>query len=129
VTIRAQNLSSGTIGSAGWKSDARFLEPVDSKFMIETDPSIFERAGYTKYYEEVSGAGINGQKQLYFYPIPLTETEILIMGKGVCPGLIADTDSSVIRNLDAVLIATPQELHAEMVIEERAKKRGRSGAW
>jgi hypothetical protein len=96
ITLRALNISAVT------DSDARFLDPVDSTFLIESDPTIFERTGYVQYYEEV---GTATQRQIRLYPTPAIDTTLFFYGKMVCPGLVADGDVSVIRNLDNVIIA------------------------
>jgi hypothetical protein len=83
-------------------TDSRFLDPVDSTFLIESDPGIYEEYGRVKYYEEI---GNGAQRQIRIYPIPLNGTTLLFYGKLVCPGLVADTDTPVIRNIDMALIA------------------------
>jgi hypothetical protein len=64
---------------------------------------MFERVGPVKYYEEVNDLS-NGTKSIRLYPKPNKETRLLLIGKGKCPGLIADTDNSLIRNIDPALI-------------------------
>ena len=70
--------------------DSRFLDPVDSTFLIESDPAIFEERGYVKYYEEIGNAT---QRQIRLYPIPNWGTTLFFFGKMICPGLVADTDT------------------------------------
>jgi len=83
---------------------SRFIDPIDSTFLIESEPDLFEQTGLVKYYEE-SVAIPGGQKQLRLYPTPEADVTLFIIGKAECPGLNADTDVSIIRNLDNVLIA------------------------
>jgi hypothetical protein len=82
--------------------DSRFLDPVDSTFLIESEPTIFEERGYTKYYEEI-GDRIN--RQIRLYPIPAWGVTLFFFGKMQCPGLNAETDQPAIRNIDSTLIA------------------------
>ncbi len=82
--------------------NSRFLDPVDSTFLIESEPAIFEDRGFVKYYEEI---GTASQRQIRLYPIPIAGTTLLFFGKMICPGLINLSDVSVIRNLDNVIIA------------------------
>ena len=114
ITLRASNGGLGTPPDApdapddptaiepgpGW--DSRFLDPVDSTFLIESDPTIFEERGYLKYYEEIGDAN---QRKIRLYPIPNWGTSLFFFGKMICPGLQSDTDISAIRNLDPALIA------------------------
>jgi hypothetical protein len=82
--------------------DSRFLDPVDSTFLIESEPTIFEDRGYVKYYEDI---GTAAARQIRLYPIPTWGTTLFFYGKMACPGFSADTDTSIIRNIDIVLIA------------------------
>jgi hypothetical protein len=80
-----------------------FLDPVDATFLIESEPTIFEDRGWLlKYYEEIGNAA---NRQIRLYPIPIWGTTLFFYGKLICPGLVADTDASVIRNIDNALIA------------------------
>jgi hypothetical protein len=85
------------------RSDSRMIEPTTSTFLIESDPEIFERTGFINYYEDSTDT--DGTKQFSVFPAPQVATGLFIVGKATCPGLIADTDTSVIRNIDNVLIA------------------------
>jgi hypothetical protein len=82
--------------------DSRFLDPVDSTFLIESEPTIFEDRGYVRYYEEIGNAT---QRQIRLYPIPTWGTTLLFYGKLICPGLVADTDTIGIRNLEPAVMA------------------------
>jgi hypothetical protein len=82
--------------------DYRFIDPVNSTFLIESDPTIFEQFGYVKYYEETGNAS---GRQIRLYPKPDQGTTLFIFGKMICPGLVADTDTSLLRNIDPALIA------------------------
>jgi hypothetical protein len=83
-------------------ADSRFLDPVDSTFLIESEPAIFEDRGMVKYYEEI---GNRTQRQIRLYPIPTVGTTLFFFGKMICPGLVADTDQTDIRNIDPVIMA------------------------
>jgi hypothetical protein len=79
-----------------------FLDPVDGTFLIESEPTIFEDRGLVKYYEERGDAT---DRKIRLYPIPTWGVTLTFLGKMVCPGLQADTDVSLIRNIDTVLMA------------------------
>jgi hypothetical protein len=82
--------------------DSRFLDPIDSDFLIDSEPLLFEARGYVKYYEET---GTASQRQIRLYPIPTFGVTLLFFGKMLCPGLNSTADISQIRNLDEVIIA------------------------
>src|SRR5215471_17359651 len=117
IVVRATDLSTGTPGDppdpdtpdvplapeAMYRSDSRFLDPVTSMFLVQTDPTIFERGGHVKYFEEDTDD--DGTKNLRVYPTPQVDTELLVVGKRDCPGLTADADSSIIPNLDPAIMA------------------------
>jgi hypothetical protein len=48
---------------------SRFIDPIDSTFLIESEPTIFEEEGYVRYYEEI---GTATGRQIRLYPIPVT---------------------------------------------------------
>jgi hypothetical protein len=75
---------------------------VDSTFLIESEPGIFEDRGYVKYFEDI---GNRQQRQIRLYPIPDWGVTLLFFGKMLCPGLVASTDVVAIRNIDPALIA------------------------
>ena len=113
ITLRASNGASGspppvdldsdvTTAPAPIALDSRFLDPIDSDFLIEADPTIFEDRGRVKYYEEV---GTASQRQIRLYPMPTVGTTLLFFGKLICPGLVSTSDVSIIRNIDNVIIA------------------------
>jgi hypothetical protein len=109
ITVRATNVSTGLptepdAPDATFRSDARFLDPITATFLIQTDPSILERGGYVKYYEEDTDP-VTGVKSLKVYPRPTVNTELFIIGKRICPGLINNSDISIIPNLDPAIIA------------------------
>lgn len=93
--------------------DSVFLDPVDSTFLIESDPWIYEERGIVKYYEEIGDAS---QRQIRIYPIPNWGVTLFFYGKMICPGLAADTDQSLIRNIDPVLMAYA---YADMLQRQR----------
>src|SRR5262245_47680774 len=117
IVVRATDISTGTPGDPPdpdtpdvpltpdeqYRSDSRFLDPVTSMFLVQTDPSIFERGGHVKYYEEDTDP--DGTKNLRLYPTPLVSTELKVVGKGICPGLVNDGDKSIIPNLDPAIMA------------------------
>jgi hypothetical protein len=81
----------------------RFLEPISSTFLIETDPTIFERTGAPLYYEEKNVP--EDGRAIMIFPAPAYSTSFLIVGKRVCPKLVADADTLLLRNCDNVVIA------------------------
>jgi hypothetical protein len=81
--------------------DSRFLDPVDSTFLIESEPTIFEDRGYVKYYEET---GDRSHRKIRLYPIPTWGTTLLFFGKMQCPGLINPDDETLLRGIDTALI-------------------------
>jgi hypothetical protein len=99
ITLRA---SQGATDVPPVSADSRFLDPVDSTFLIESEPTIFEDHGYVKYYEDI---GTAAARQIRLYPIPIWGTTLFFIGKMACPGLVLDTDSSIIRNIDTTLLA------------------------
>src|SRR5436305_4380364 len=107
-----------TIRSAGNK----FLDPIASEFLIETDPTMFERSGIPLYYEEVTD-GTTGVNSVIVYPKPTVTTAFLIVGKRLCPGLSADGDKSILRNCDQAIMA-----YATGDMLERARQAGKAQA-
>ena len=86
------------------RAAGRFLDPVDATFLVQTDPTIFERSGPPSLYEEwVDAAGSDAHK-IKVYPTPTVNTPLYIVGKRMRPEL-ADGDSSIIRGIDNCLIA------------------------
>ena len=83
-------------------ADSRLLDPVDTTFLIESEPTIFEDRGYVKYYEEIGDAH---HRRIRIYPIPTWGTQLFFSGKMICPGLSADTDEPRIRNILPPLLA------------------------
>lgn len=84
----------------------RFVDSVDSSFLIESEPDLFEQVGRVKYYEEAVDMTSTppGAKRLRLYPIPERDATLYILGKAQCPGLKATADRSIIRNLDNAII-------------------------
>src|SRR5436190_10342563 len=96
-----------------------FLDPVNQDFLIQSDPTIFERSGTPIYYDEnTTSAGVN---QIIVYPTPAVNTNFLILGKRLCAGLSADADISILRNCDNAIIAFAM---GDML--ERARQYGKS---
>ncbi len=80
-----------------------FLDPVSPSQLIQTDPTIFERAGLpTVYFENYDTT--EGQ-QITFYPTPGAGASLMIVGKRTLPDLSSGADFPIIRNIDNVLIA------------------------
>jgi hypothetical protein len=100
VTVRATNHTS----SSG--ADSRFIDPVTSTFLVETDPAIFERTGFVQYYEENTDTA-TGAKRLQLYPTPALDTSLFIVGKAKFPGDPGFGSSSylIIRNIDQAVTA------------------------
>jgi hypothetical protein len=80
-----------------------FLDPVDDTFFAETDPTIFERSGDPRYYQEFTED--DGTKSIRFYPIPSVVEQMMIIGKRTLPPLVNDSDMPIIRGIDQVIIA------------------------
>ena len=80
-----------------------FLDPIDDTFLIESDPTMFERTGIPIYYDDHTTTP--NVYSIIVYPTPEVNTPLLIYGKRVCPGLTADTDVSILRNCDNAIIA------------------------
>ena len=80
-----------------------FLDPVDATFLIESEPTILEDRGWLlKYYEEIGNAAA---RQIRIYPIPIWGTTLFFYGKMICPGLVNDTDTITLRNVETVVMA------------------------
>lgn len=86
------------------RAASNYLEPVDSAFMIESDPTAFERAGTPLYYEEWTDASASNAKKIRLLPTSATAISLRIVGKRTMPAL-ADGDSLILRNLDDCLLA------------------------
>jgi len=80
-----------------------FLDPIDTTFLIESDPTIFERSGKPIYYDEDTTTP--NTYRITVYPTPDTDTTFLIYGKRICPALTDDGDVSILRNCDNAIIA------------------------
>src|ERR1041385_4780431 len=85
----------------------QFLDPVTESFLIESDPTIFDRTGTPQFYSEVRNAiDQTGAADLVrVYPAPDVDTGFYIFGKHVCPQLTDDNGVSVLRNCDNVIMA------------------------
>lgn len=84
-------------------NDQDFLDPVNVNLLMQTDPTIFERTGNPTVYLENYDSGQN-ERQITVYPITEYPVSLMISGVRTLPAL-GDTDESVIRNIDNVLIA------------------------
>lgn len=82
----------------------QFLDPIQSTFLIETDPTIFERQGIPLFYEEFSDP-VTAAKSINVFPQPAIDTNFFIIGKALCNGLVNDSDTSILRNCDNAIIA------------------------
>lgn len=82
-----------------------WLEKVDVPFLLETDPTIFERSGTPKYYAEERVSDVNS---IRLAPTPDEVVEVDFWGKKVFAPLVEDDDSPIIRNIDNCLIAYVQ---------------------
>ena len=81
--------------------DSWFIDPVDSTFLMESEPRIYEENGLIRYYEEIGDAS---HRFIRVYPIPTRGTTLTFFGKMICPGLGLDTDASLLRNIETALI-------------------------
>lgn len=86
------------------QANLRFLDPVDSTYLIQTDPGIFTRSGTPEVYEEWTDAAASDAKKIKVFPTPTVNTTLFIVGKRTRPEL-TDSTSSIIRNIDNALIA------------------------
>lgn len=86
------------------RAASNYLESVDSAFMIESDPTAFERAGTPLYYEEWTDAAASNAKKIRLLPTSATAISLRVVGKRTMPTL-ADGDSLILRNLDNCLLA------------------------
>lgn len=80
-----------------------FLDPINVNMLLQTDPTIFERVGLPTVYEEYTDSSTNAKK-VKVYPTPNTTVALFIVGKRTMPDLTADGDTSILRNIDNVLI-------------------------
>jgi len=97
------------------RANGRFLDPVDAAYLIQTDPTIFERAGNPTVYEEWTDPAAANARKIRLYPKPATNTPVLLVGKRI-PAALGDNDSPILRNIDNALIAYT---HADMLRRER----------
>lgn len=87
------------------RAGTRSLEPVNSTFLAQTDPLIFERSGTPTMYEEWTDTAASNARKLKLFPIPNANIDLLIVGKRKLVNMSADGSSSVLRNIDNCLIA------------------------
>ena len=81
-----------------------FLDPIDDNFLVQADPTIFERIGIPLYYREYTDSADNSKK-IQLYPTPSTDGALLIVGKRTAPPLVIGTDVPILRNIDNCLLA------------------------
>jgi hypothetical protein len=91
------------------RANGKFLDPVTSSFLIQTDPDIFERSGVPTLYEEYTDYTVSPTvKKIRFFPQPTVDTPIFIVGRRTVTALGVGSgagSSSVIRGIDNALIA------------------------
>lgn len=83
---------------------ANFLDPVDSTYLVEADPGIFERAGAPLYFEDYTDSADSLHK-LRLFPKPSVDMPLLIVGKRLFPDMTDGMASSILRNSDNAIIA------------------------
>jgi len=85
-----------------------FLDPVDDAFLLETDPTIFNRYGIPVCYTELIPFVIDDSasaSQVRILPATDGPYDFYIFGKRKCPELTNDSGVSILRNCDNVIIA------------------------
>ena len=117
ITVRATNIIEGDLSPAtpAYRADSRFLDPVTSTFLVESDPTIFERGGYAKYYEDYSDV-TGGLRYLRLYPKPIVDTDLGIIAKAKFVPLVNTDDVPIIRNIDNAVTAYA---HFDMLQRQR----------
>src|SRR6266436_5892771 len=94
-----------------------FIDPVDDNFLVQADPTIFDRTGIPQYYREYTAS--DGTKQIQLYPTPSVDGLLLVVGKKTLLPLVNNSDVPIIRNIDNTLLAY---MEGEML--ERQRQRG-----
>ena len=80
-----------------------FLDPVDTTYIFESEPALFDATGTPRFYEDFTDPETS-VRSLRLYPHPNSQTALLISGKRPCP-VLAATDTPQLRNVDNALIA------------------------
>ena len=81
-----------------------FIDPIDDNFLVQADPTIFERTGIPLYYREYTDSA-DDTKKIQLYPTPSVDGALLIVGKRTAPPLVVGSDTPILRNIDNVLLA------------------------
>lgn len=86
------------------------MEPIDSAYLMQTNPTISTKSGVPTVFEEYD---VSGSKRIKLLPIPDGVYTVTVAGKKTVTNLTADTDVPAIRNIDNALIAfAVSDLHA-----------------
>lgn len=81
-----------------------FLDPIDSTYLVESDPTIFERTGTPLFFEDYTDPSDQTRK-LRVFPHPTMDTALLVVGKRPFPDLEDGDDTPVLRNCENAIIA------------------------
>lgn len=97
ISIRYSDKS----GSPGLND--RQLEPVNSSFLAEASPGIFEETGQPQYYEEFTDPA-STERRIRLFPTPDVDGAMLIIGKQPVDVLTSNSTPRL-RNIDNALMA------------------------
>jgi hypothetical protein len=91
-------------------SGNHMIQPTDSAFIMEQDPTLFERSGdplaWEDYYvPSVAVLPAPGIHKIRVFPVPTIATNIILQGKRTFTQLTNDSDAPILRNIDQALIA------------------------